>query len=98
MADLEPRPIEDLIERWRHLSDQATRPGRLAPPLTVDPPSAGERADLVTDGRRRRGASASPEIVSLYRALRDAKRYAGPRLLCECPGAPATERPEPETA
>jgi hypothetical protein len=93
MADLEPRPIEDLIERWRHLSDQATRPGRLAPRLTVDPPSAGERADLVTDG-----ASASPEIVSLYRALRDAKRYAGPRLLCECPGAPATERPESETA
>lgn len=41
--------------------------------------------DLVTGGGRRHGASASPDLAALYEALRAAKRYGGPRLLCECP-------------
>jgi hypothetical protein len=37
-----------------------------------------------TDGGRRHGARASAELASLAAALREAKVYRGPRLLCEC--------------
>jgi hypothetical protein len=38
----------------------------------------------ITDGGRRRGASASDDLEGIYWALRRLKQYAGPRLLCDC--------------